>query len=107
MRMRETMKKKYHLKRRKVSKNSEGGSIVSYEAAVEIEATIWPAGGRVQAEMYGERLAYFKNMEYDGPEHLQEGDGICVFVAPDKEPDYKIKSIKPEYTPKVIELEAL
>ena len=55
--------KKYHLRKRITQKNSEGGSKVAYEPAVEIEATIWPAGGKVQAEMYGERLQYMKNME--------------------------------------------
>ena len=55
--------KSYHLRRRKTGKDREGGSIVEYEEAVEIKATIWPAGGKVQAEMYGERISYIKNME--------------------------------------------
>lgn len=99
--------KKYHLRKRATQKNSEGGSKVAYEPAVEIEATIWPAGGKVQAEMYGERLQYMKNMEYGGQEAMQEGDGICVFVGPDANPDYKIISIQPEYNPKRMELERL
>lgn len=99
--------KSYHLRRRKTGKDSEGGSIVEYEEAVEIKAIIWPAGGRVQAEMYGERLSYIKNMEYGGAEAMQEGDGICVFVGPEEKPDYKIISIKPEYSPKVMELERI
>lgn len=99
--------KSYHLRRRKTGKDREGGSIVEYEEAVEIKAIIWPAGGRVQAEMYGERLSYIKNMEYGGAEAMQEGDGICVFVGPEEKPDYKIISIKPEYSPKVMELERI
>ena len=101
------MKKTYHLRKRIPKRTSEGSSYTDYDAAVEIKATIWPAGGRIQAEMYGERLSYMKNMEYDGAETMQEGDGICVFVGADEEPDYKIVSIKSEYNPKVIELEAL
>lgn len=99
--------KKYHLRKRRVGKDKEGGSVVEYEDAVEIMATIWPAGGRVQAEMYGERLSYIKNMEYDGPEEMTEGDGICVYAAPDKPPDYKIISIKREYRPKIMEMERM
>ena len=38
---------------------------------------------------------------------MQEGDGICVFVGPEAGPDYKIISIKPEYSPKVMELERI
>ena len=80
---------------------------MTYQAAIEIDATIWPAGGRVQAEMYGEKLAYMKNMEYAGPETMQEGDGICVFVGPTDAPDYKIVSIQPEHDPKVMMLERM
>ena len=105
--MRRSLMKSYHLRRRKTGKDSEGGSIVRYEEAVEIKAIIWPAGGKVQAEMYGERLSYIKNMEYGGAEAMQEGDGICVFVGPEAVPDYKIISIKPEYSPKVMELERI
>lgn len=86
-------------------KDKEGGSVVTYEEAIEIQATIWPAGGRVQAEMYGERLSYIKNMEYDGPEEMTEGDGVCVFTGPEDLPDYKIISIKREYRPRMLELE--
>lgn len=53
--------KQYHLRKRNVRKDNEGGTVVEYADAVEIRATIWPAGGRVQAEMYGERLSYIKN----------------------------------------------
>lgn len=88
-----------------MEKNKEGGTRVLYEEPVEIRATIWPAGGRVQAEMYGEKLAYMKNMAYEGKEEMREGDGICVFAGPEEQPDYKIVSIKPEYSPKMIELE--
>lgn len=88
-------------------KNEEGGSVVSYEEAVEIRAIIWPAGGRIQAEIYGERLHYIKNMEYDGIEEIKEGDGICVFAGPEDAPDYKVISIKTEYTPKMMELERM
>ena len=89
MHMRRSLMKDYHLRKRVVEKDKEGGSVVSYEAAVPIKATIWPASGKVQAEMYGERLAYIKNMEYEG-----------------KDPDYKIISIK-EYSPMLMELEKI
>lgn len=99
--------KQYHLRKRVVSKDSEGSPVVSYEAAVEITATIWQASGKVQAQMYGERLAYIKNMEYAGPETMQEGDGICVNVAGDADPDYKIISINVDHSPKRMELERI
>lgn len=107
MRMRRSLVKKYHLRKRVPTRDKEGNSITEYAEAVEIEAAIWPAGGRIQAEMYGERLAYMKNMEYAGKEPMQEGDGICVFVGPESKPDYKIVSIKAELSPKVMELEKI
>lgn len=106
MHMRRSLMKDYHLRKRVVEKDKEGGSVVSYEVAVPIKATIWPASGKVQAEMYGERLAYIKNMEYEGKETMREGDGICVFVDPESDPDYKIISIK-EYSPMLMELEKI
>lgn len=99
--------KTYYLKRRVTERNKEGGSVVTYGEAVGIRATVWPAGGRVQAEMYGERLAYIKNMMYEGTEEITEGDGICVFTGPGDLPDYKVVSIKAENSPKVMELERL
>ena len=73
---------------------------------IEIKANIYPASGKLQVEIYGERLNYIFNMLYDGPENLNEGDGICVFVDKDSKPDYKIISIKP-YSHQLIELEKI
>ena len=77
-----------------------------YSEAIEIKANIYPASGKLQAEIYGERLNYIFNMLYDGQEKLNEGDGICVFVDKDSKPDYKIISIKP-YSHQLIELEKI
>lgn len=105
--MRRTLIKQYYLRKRNTTKNNEGGFETNYQEAVPIEAVIWSAGGKTQAQMYGERLTYIKNMEYGGNEDIQENDGICVFVQPDNEPDYKVISIKPEYSPKILELERI
>lgn len=83
-------------------------------------AEIWPAGGKVQAEVYGERLAYICNCriagEYQikmqgketvyqfGSNSLKEMDGICVDVSEKDKPDYRIITIKP-YKPLYLELE--
>ncbi len=107
MRMRKSLMKPYNLKRRVPAKDNEGNSYNTWDEAVEIEAAIWSASGRIQAEMYGERLKYIKNMQYDGTETMQEGDGICVYVGPESNPDYKIISIKPDYSPLEMELERI
>lgn len=107
MRMRKSLLKKYQLRKRSVTKNKEGSSVVSYQQGIEVEAVIWSAGGKVQAEMYGERLAYIKNMQYEGAVDIQEGDGICVFVTEEEIPDYKVIAIQPEYQPMQLVLEKI
>lgn len=80
---------------------------MDYDVAIPIEAAIWAAGGKIQAEMYGERLAYMKNMHYEGTETMQEGDGICVAVGPEELPDYKIVAINDDFIPAQITLERI
>ena len=107
MRMRRNLKKDYTLKRRLVERNSEGGTVESWGNPVTIRATIWQASGRLFAEMYGERLAYMRNMEYEGAETISENDGICVFVSSDQKPDYRVISVNADYRPVRYLLEAI
>ena len=105
--MRIKNKKPYYLKRKTLIEDEEGGKYPGYSTeAIEIKANIYPATGKLQAEMYGERLNYILNMLYDGPILFVEGDGICVYGPKDAKPDYKVILIKP-YSHKVIELEKL
>jgi len=103
--MRRKQMSQYQLRKRIVGKNSEGGDVITWAEAEPIDATIWQAGGAVQAQMYGEHLGYIKNMEYSGALDLQENDGICVYVEGTEPPDYIIKSINRDVDPKVITLE--
>lgn len=90
-----------------MGRDKEGGSMTGYETAVPIEAVIWSAGGRVQAEMYGEKLAYIKNMQYEGMEVIREGDGICVNTVPEERPDYKVIAVNDDFIPIQITLERI
>jgi len=103
--MRIKNKETYYLKRKTLIQDNEGGKYPGYSnEVVEIKANISPASGKLQAEIYGERLNYICNMLYYGTETLNEGDGICVYVSKDSKPDYKIISIK-RYSHMFIELE--
>lgn len=105
--MRIKNKKTYYLKRKMLIEDNEGGKYSDYSnEAVEVKANIYPASGKLQAEIYGERLNYILNMLYDGTEILNEGDGVCVYVPKDSKPDYKIISIK-RYSNMFIELEKI
>lgn len=104
--MRIKNKKIYYLKRKTVIEDNEGGKYPGYSEPIEIQANIYPASGKLQAEIYGERLNYILNMLYDGLETLKEGDGMCVYVSKESEPDYKVISIK-RYSHLFIELEKI
>lgn len=104
--MRIKNKKTYYLKRKTVIEDNEGGKYPGYSEPIEIQANIYPASGKLQAEIYGERLNYILNMLYDGPQTISEGDGICVYVSKESEPDYKVIIIK-RYSHLFIELEKI
>ena len=105
--MRIKNKKIYYLKKKTVIEDNEGGKYLGYSVeSIEIQANISPASGKLQAEIYGERLNYILNMLYDGPEIINEGDGICVYVPSNNEPDYKVISIK-RYSHLFIDLEKI
>jgi hypothetical protein len=105
--MRRSLKKEFTLKRRQTGRNAEGGYVESWADPVTIQATTWQASGRAQAEMYGERLAYMRNMEYEGAEVIKENDGICVFVSADADPDYRVIAVNADYKPVRYLLEAI
>ncbi len=92
MRLRQRQIKTYSLKRHVTAQNEEGNSYSTWESPVEIDAEIWPAGGQLQAQMYGQELQYMLNMLYQDDQEIKETDGICVFVAADQGPDYQVIS---------------
>lgn len=113
MRMRKSRVQTYHHRKKISKKDAEGSSYVEYESATEFQGEMWPAGGNIQAEMYGNRLPYIRNVRINekyeitvdekGIVHyicengmdIVEDDGICLYASSDSLPDYKIISIKP------------
>ena len=123
MRMKRSRIRQYHFRKRSVKKDNEGSTYDDYGAALPFEGEVWPASGKVQAQMYGQRLPYIRNCKmvgdytvgvdergqvfFDfGSYKVSELDGICVDVPGDAAPDYKIISIRP-YRPLYMELEKL
>ena len=64
--------KKFKLRKYIVKKDTERNTALEYLDPVAGEAVIWPAGGKVQAELYGLRLAYMLNMNYYGDLNISE-----------------------------------
>lgn len=83
---------------------------MTYGDPFAFQAEIWPASGKMQAEMYGERMSYILNMICE-PMDICENDGICVYCGADMDPDYRVISIKhyadKRYPHLVCELEKL
>ncbi|MFD1431229.1 hypothetical protein [Lacticaseibacillus yichunensis] len=75
-----------------------------------IEANVQPASGQLNASIYGERLAYMKNLKLQSDsviENRDEGCGVCLDVEADAEPDYTIVSISTFATHKNVLIERL
>lgn len=113
MRLRQSRLETYYHRKRMVKKDSEGSTYEEYGAASSFSGESWPASGKVQAQQYGQRLGYIRNLKIaggytiepdkDGKLHyvlengtdLMELDGICLFVGENARPDYKIVAVKP------------
>lgn len=108
-RMRQALKRTYSLRKATSTKDSEGSTYPTYATAVPISAIIRHASGRTDAAQYGERLNSILKMQYEGDEDISLGDGICVFVSGEQNPDYTVVAIRglTEDTFTVYELEAI
>lgn len=113
MRLRRDRIATYQLRKSEQKKDSEGGTYMTYSAAQPFSAEVWPASGKLQAEMYGERLTYIRNVRIDGKYDVKpdekgvvhyvfengldvvEGDGLCLYVDAMMVPDYRIIAIRP------------
>lgn len=112
MRLKRNRLKQYHHRKAVPKKDNEGNFYIEYEKAKPFMAEVWPAGGKLQAELYGQRLSYIRNCRIDGSYKIQtsnngkvsyifddlevrEGDGICLNVPGESDPDFKIIAIRP------------
>ena len=88
MRLSQNRMQSYQCKKKFNRKNNEGASYVEYGAPFDVLADIYPAGGKIKVEMYGERLNYMMTM-LCYPCDLSEGDIVSV-----DQQDYRIVCIK-------------
>ncbi len=113
MRQKRSRLRKYYHRAAIPKKDNEGSSYIEYGDPSAFTAEEWAAGGKLQAEIYGQRLPNIRNLrvtgEYcevftdmksvgyqiEGGPLFSAGDGICLAVGPDSEPDYKIVAVYP------------
>lgn len=76
MRLRERAKQQIQLKKKSEKKDSEGNCFPVFLEPVSINAELWPAGNRLQIELYGQRITSIMNMICSNDEIIHVGDGI-------------------------------
>ena len=67
MKIKRSRLKTYHHRRKSLKKDSEGNTYTDYGAATSFTAELWPGSGKLQAELYGERLSNIRNLRLEGP----------------------------------------
>lgn len=106
MRLRQRDKRPVVFKKRVPVKEPDGTTYEDWGEPVTVYGNIQPAGGRVMAEMYGERAAYMLTMFMEGRPAITESAGAWVDV-PDTapKPDYRVIAIRPWGAHTVVDLE--
>ena len=107
MRLRKRDLKTYIVKRRDSLKEEDGTTFEGWTDKGIIKTQILPAGGRLMAEMYGERLAYMLTAYMLPNENISESDGVCIYVDSATDPDYKVVAIRDWESHKVVDLERI
>lgn len=103
MRLKRNRLKPYLIRKAIVVTSDEGVKKHTYsDVATEVRAEIWPASGRVQSEIYGERVNYILNCLIDRETLVEESDGFCI---DSDKVTHKVISIKRYTNHQVLELE--
>ena len=94
-----------------IEKDGEGVTTEKWIKRKSMLLEIWPASGKLQAEMYGERLNYILNMilpkNKDDDFRPTEKWGVNVYNQSIDEPDYRIISMKDHNRHYLYELEKI
>ncbi len=113
MRLKRSRQTILYLYNRTVGKDAEGGTYESFpESGAELRGEWWAASGKLQADLYGQRLPYIRNIRLDEPyrtetdekgrvfytlldsgETVREGDRVGLEA---DRPHYRILSIRPD-----------
>lgn len=89
-------------------KDKQGYIKKAWTDPIPLKMTIQPAGGAVNAQIYGEKLVYMLTGKYQGQTikaGKSEDAGLCIYVDKGQEPDYKITSIQEFSTHKNITMQ--
>lgn len=108
MRLRRNRIKGIALKKFESIKDNEGGVHEGFSSSFTIvDCEIWPATNKRQVEIYGIRINDILNMNYQGEDLINVGDGLCVYVDKANNPDYRVVSKKAYTSHYVYEIEKI
>lgn len=93
MRLSERDKRNVYLRRwAEPIEDKYGDKTRQWGPPVLVRAVVQPAKSLLDMQIYGERVKRMKRLYYDGDIKILEGDGLCIDVAGDQEPDYMVLS---------------
>lgn len=98
--------KTYKVYKWQTTTDDEGGTYTDYSTEpIECDLEVWPASGKLQVEMYGERLAYMYNANCYNDVDIAEKDGVAINST--GKPNYKVVSDRGYTGHRVLLLEAI
>jgi len=71
-----------------------GDPVPLWGEPVAIRVVCQPAGGALDAQLYGTRVKSMYTLFYAGLEAIKPGDGLCVHVVADARPDYRVVAVQ-------------
>lgn len=92
MRLRRRDLKPYTVKNRTTITEPDGTTYEDWADDKVIYANISPAGGKLMAEVYGERLSYMLSAQFPAGTDIKESDAICY---KSDNPNYKVIALRP------------
>ena len=113
MRLKRSRQKTLYLYNRTVGRDAEGGTQESFsEAGTTVCGEWWPASGKLQEDLYGQRLPYIRNIRLSERYEVKtDAKGRTYYYLPDRDtelreadrfgietdlPQYRILSIRSE-----------
>lgn len=97
MRLRRSRLEEFFHKKMTVKKDKEGSTSEEYGAASSVTGESWPASGKVQAEQYGQRLNYIRNIRIQGSYKIQTSHS-AMETQPQQILSWQTQSITPTPT---------
>ena len=76
MKLRRNRVETFYHRKRIVEKDSEGSTRERYGTASLIYGESWPASGKVQAQQYGQRLNYIRNLRISGKYEIKPDEKV-------------------------------